>query len=120
MRSERPPQTVLQAVQWGWIWLGIECMSCRRRASKHLNDFQLWQANTSLARVARWFRCRSCGSKEIRLTLGTYLTGSGHAMKRIAEPMEIAQAALFLASEMSSFVTGSALWADGGNAAVKL
>lgn len=43
-----------------------------------------------------------------------------HAMKRIAEPMEIAQAALFLASEMSSFVTGSALWADGGNAAVKL
>lgn len=43
-----------------------------------------------------------------------------HAMKRIAQPAEIAQAALFLASEMSSFVTGSALWADGGNAAVKL
>lgn len=42
-----------------------------------------------------------------------------HAMKRIAQPEEIAQAALFLASEMSSFVTGSALWADGGNAAVK-
>ena len=42
-----------------------------------------------------------------------------HAMKRIAEPEEIAQAALFLASDMSSFVTGSALWADGGNAAVK-
>jgi NAD(P)-dependent dehydrogenase (short-subunit alcohol dehydrogenase family) len=43
-----------------------------------------------------------------------------HAMKRIAEPEEIARAALFLASDMSSFVTGSALWADGGNAAVKL
>ncbi|HEY8577952.1 MAG TPA: SDR family oxidoreductase [Devosia sp.] len=43
-----------------------------------------------------------------------------HAMKRIAEPEEIAKAALFLASDMSSFVTGSALWADGGNAAVKL
>jgi NAD(P)-dependent dehydrogenase (short-subunit alcohol dehydrogenase family) len=43
-----------------------------------------------------------------------------HAMKRIAEPEEIAQAALFLASSMSSFVAGSALWADGGNAAVKL
>ncbi|MDP3551137.1 MAG: SDR family oxidoreductase [Novosphingobium sp.] len=43
-----------------------------------------------------------------------------HAMKRIAEPEEIAQAALFLASDMSSFVTGSALWADGGNAAVKI
>lgn len=43
-----------------------------------------------------------------------------HAMKRIAQPDEIAQAALFLASDMASFVTGSALWAEGGNAAVKL
>lgn len=43
-----------------------------------------------------------------------------HAMKRIAEPEEIARAALFLASDLASFVTGSALWADGGNAAVKL
>lgn len=42
-----------------------------------------------------------------------------HAMKRIAKPEEIASAALFLASPLSSFVTGSALFADGGNAAVK-
>lgn len=42
-----------------------------------------------------------------------------HAMKRIAQPEEIAQAALFLAGPQSSFVTGSALYADGGNAAVK-
>lgn len=42
-----------------------------------------------------------------------------HAMKRIAQPEEIAQAALFLASPAASFVTGSALFADGGNAAVK-
>jgi NAD(P)-dependent dehydrogenase (short-subunit alcohol dehydrogenase family) len=42
-----------------------------------------------------------------------------HAMKRIAQPDEIASAALFLASPMASFVTGSALFADGGNAAVK-
>jgi len=42
-----------------------------------------------------------------------------HAMKRIAHPDEIAKAALFLASPMSSFVAGSALFADGGNAAVK-
>lgn len=42
-----------------------------------------------------------------------------HAMKRIAEPDEIASAALFLASSMASFVTGTALFADGGNAAVK-
>jgi NAD(P)-dependent dehydrogenase (short-subunit alcohol dehydrogenase family) len=37
-----------------------------------------------------------------------------HALKRIARPTEIAQAALFLASEESSFVTGSILSADGG------
>lgn len=43
-----------------------------------------------------------------------------HAMKRIAQPEEIAKAALFLASPMSSFVAGSALFADGGNSAVKL
>lgn len=42
-----------------------------------------------------------------------------HAMKRIAEPEEIAQGALFLASPMASFVAGAALFADGGNAAVK-
>ncbi len=42
-----------------------------------------------------------------------------HAMKRIAQPEEIANAALFLASSMSSFVTGSALFADGGNSSVK-
>ncbi len=42
-----------------------------------------------------------------------------HAMKRIAQPDEIARAALFLASPMASFVAGSALYADGGNAAVK-
>lgn len=42
-----------------------------------------------------------------------------HAMKRIAQPEELASAALFLASPMASFVAGSALFADGGNAAVK-
>ena len=42
-----------------------------------------------------------------------------HALKRIADPLEIAQAALFLAGPMASFVAGSALYADGGNAAVK-
>lgn len=37
-----------------------------------------------------------------------------HAMKRIAKPDEIAQSALYLASDASSFTTGSALLADGG------
>ena len=42
-----------------------------------------------------------------------------HALKRIAQPEEIARAALFLAGPMASFVAGTALFADGGNAAVK-
>lgn len=37
-----------------------------------------------------------------------------YALKRVADPEEIAQAALFLASDMSSFVTGSAMAVDGG------
>lgn len=37
-----------------------------------------------------------------------------HALKRMAQPEEIARAALFLASDASSFVTGTAFLADGG------
>ncbi len=37
-----------------------------------------------------------------------------HALKRVADPQEIAQAAVFLASDASSFVTGSAMSVDGG------
>jgi len=37
-----------------------------------------------------------------------------HALKRLARPEEIAQSALYLASDASSFTTGSCLMADGG------
>jgi NAD(P)-dependent dehydrogenase (short-subunit alcohol dehydrogenase family) len=37
-----------------------------------------------------------------------------HALKRIARPEEQARSALYLASAMSSFTTGTALLADGG------
>ncbi len=37
-----------------------------------------------------------------------------HALKRIAFTDEIAKSALYLASDASSFTTGSALLADGG------
>lgn len=42
-----------------------------------------------------------------------------HALKRMAEPEEIAQAALFLLSDQASFVTGTAMLADGGNSICK-
>ena len=37
-----------------------------------------------------------------------------HALKRLAKPREIAQSALYLASDASSFTTGTALLVDGG------
>jgi NAD(P)-dependent dehydrogenase (short-subunit alcohol dehydrogenase family) len=42
-----------------------------------------------------------------------------HALKRMAQPIEIARAALFLASDESSFVTGSVFLADGGVSSTK-
>ncbi|MBX2806577.1 MAG: SDR family oxidoreductase [Hyphomicrobiales bacterium] len=43
----------------------------------------------------------------------TFIEGL-HALKRLADPAEIARSALYLASDASSFVTGTALLCDGG------
>jgi NAD(P)-dependent dehydrogenase (short-subunit alcohol dehydrogenase family) len=42
-----------------------------------------------------------------------YLTNL-HALKRVASPDELARAALYLASDASSFQTGTATLVDGG------
>lgn len=54
------------------------------------------------------------GGKEVEAAIAGL-----HALKRIAEPEEIASAALFLASDEARFVTGSAMLVDGGNSVTK-
>jgi NAD(P)-dependent dehydrogenase (short-subunit alcohol dehydrogenase family) len=44
---------------------------------------------------------------------------ASHALKRMAQPAEIASLALYLASDASSFVTGAAMMIDGGYSAGK-
>lgn len=44
--------------------------------------------------------------------------GEGNPIGRLAQPREIATVAVFLASDASSFITGTELFADGGMAQV--
>jgi len=54
------------------------------------------------------------GMVDTPMTTGLQREVDRYAMKRIAEPLEIAQAILFLTGAESSFVTGAALAVDGG------
>jgi NAD(P)-dependent dehydrogenase (short-subunit alcohol dehydrogenase family) len=54
------------------------------------------------------------GMVDTPMTAGLQREVDRYAMKRIADPLEIAQAILFLTSPESSFVTGAALAVDGG------
>ncbi len=54
------------------------------------------------------------GMVDTPMTAGLQREVDRYAMKRIADPLEIAQAILFLTGTESSFVTGAALAVDGG------
>ncbi len=54
------------------------------------------------------------GMVDTLMTAGLQREVDRYALKRIAEPLEIAQAILFLTSTESSFITGAALAVDGG------
>src|SRR6516225_1441180 len=54
------------------------------------------------------------GMVDTPMTLGLQRDLDRYALKRIAEPLEIVQAILFLTGTESSFVTGAALAVDGG------
>ncbi len=57
---------------------------------------------------------RRYGTRERADTLG----GEFHALGRMADPAEVAEAVLFLASDRASFVTGAELLVDGGYSAM--
>lgn len=65
--------------------------------------------------VKRWDRRAAAEGYDVQRDIDHYIEVT--PLRRVATPEEVAQAVLFLASEASSFVTGTALLVDGGNTA---
>lgn len=55
--------------------------------------------------LERWFAAIENGEQE---------TAKAHPLRRIGEPVDVANAVFFLASEQASFITGAVLTVDGG------
>ena len=78
--------------------------------NRALADFSgLSAVGTDVAYDVFSFSVSPSGDYEVR----SFVEGL-YSLKRLAKPEEIAQAALFLASDDASFTTGTTLFADGG------
>ena len=104
------PQAAAYCASKGAVVLLTKAMAIDHGAQKiRVNCICPGDTDTAMLRS----EARQLGENEER-----FLAGSAHRpLGRVGKPEEIAQAALYLASDASSFVTGTALVVDGGGLA---
>ena len=64
--ADRPPQTVGEALKFGWRWINLQCVMCRRKGRV---TFDGRPPDMSLARLIRRAKCEACGSKQAHASL---------------------------------------------------
>ena len=71
------PQTIGQAVEWGWSWLSAKCRGCRHHGQIKFAPYLASHAATRLSLIAGKVVCSKCRSRLLDFGLGTYITGQG-------------------------------------------
>lgn len=91
-------------------------MQCHRTSSGKYEHAigELWRATTKPIRTERCAADDSSESDSGIALLQQRKTDSLQQMKRITQPSDVAKAAVYLASDDASFVTGTCLDVDGG------
>lgn len=84
--------------------LGLTQVAALEYATQGIRVNAICPGATRSAMLERWFADPAVAAR----------VATAHPMNRVAEPEEVARAALFLASGDSSFMTGHALAVDGG------